>query len=70
MTAKITLKSYICVQPKQVELTACHNQRQRLISLWTGKGLLETDGSLMCRFSLLDTQRHYSKEPEVPVLYF
>lgn len=46
MTVNITLKNYTCVQPKQVELTACHNQMQKLISLWTGKGLLETDGSL------------------------
>lgn len=66
----ITLKNYMCVQPKQVELTACHNQMQKLISLWTGKVLLETDSSLTCHFLLLDTQWHYSKEPEVFTLYF
>jgi len=54
MTINITLKNYTYVLPRQAELTACCNQMQRITSLWTGNGLLETDGS--CHFLLLDTQ--------------
>lgn len=44
MSINITLENYTHMQPKQVELTASSKKMQRLISLWTGKGFLETDG--------------------------